>query len=385
MSTLLKISTAATVKIGPFVDSTDGVTAKTELTIQKADVRLSLDGGNMAAAHSDQGAADAGAAHDELGYYDISLDTTDTATVGNLRMMISKSGALPVWADFTIVPAVVFDSLVAGTDNLQVDTMQLAGVAQSLTDLKDFADTGYDPATHKVSGVVLVDTTTTNTDMRGTDGAALASVWTITKAGYLDASIAGVAAAVWAVGTRTLSGFGSLIADIWAYATRSLTDKVGFTISGTKTTLDSLNDITSPTIPTVEQIRTEMEKSGTKLTLIDERIPAALVDGKISAVATVDTSGLATSADVADIRADISGLDVGAGTGANVWPYTVTLDGDPIYQALVEVFSNTVRTALVARGRTNTLGVVTFNLDSGTYYLNVWIPGQPLALDTEVV
>ena len=37
-----------------------------------------------------------------------------------------------------------------------------------------------------VSRVVLVDTTTTNTDMRGTDGAALASSWTATRAGYLD-------------------------------------------------------------------------------------------------------------------------------------------------------------------------------------------------------
>ena len=37
-----------------------------------------------------------------------------------------------------------------------------------------------------VSRVVLVDTTTTNTDMRGTDGAALAASWTATRAGYLD-------------------------------------------------------------------------------------------------------------------------------------------------------------------------------------------------------
>ena len=37
-----------------------------------------------------------------------------------------------------------------------------------------------------VSRVVLVDTTTTNTDMRGTDNAALASSWTATRAAYLD-------------------------------------------------------------------------------------------------------------------------------------------------------------------------------------------------------
>lgn len=53
------------------------------------------------------------------------------------------------------------------------------------------------------------------------------------------------AADVWAVTTRTLSSFGTLIADFWTNATRSLTDKAGFTISGTKTTLDALNDLSS--------------------------------------------------------------------------------------------------------------------------------------------
>jgi hypothetical protein len=45
------------------------------------------------------------------------------------------------------------------------DVKEIGGSAQSATDLKDLADTGYDPSTHKVQGVVLVDTTTTNTDM----------------------------------------------------------------------------------------------------------------------------------------------------------------------------------------------------------------------------
>ena len=40
-----------------------------------------------------------------------------------------------------------------------------------------------------VSRVTLVDTTTANTDMRGTDNAALASAWTATRAGYLDSVI----------------------------------------------------------------------------------------------------------------------------------------------------------------------------------------------------
>lgn len=49
--------------------------------------------------------------------------------------------------------------------NGMIDTnpVRLNNVSQSLLDLKDFADDGYDPATNKVQGVVLTDTVTTYT------------------------------------------------------------------------------------------------------------------------------------------------------------------------------------------------------------------------------
>lgn len=48
---------------------------------------------------------------------------------------------------------------------------------------------------------------------------------------------------IWTNGTRTLTSFGTLVADIWANVSRTLTDKTGFFISGTKTKLDDLNDL----------------------------------------------------------------------------------------------------------------------------------------------
>ena len=57
------------------------------------------------------------------------------------------------------------------TGRIDANVGSILDDVQSATDLKDFADAGYDPATNKVQGVVLVDTTTTNTDMVGTDGA----------------------------------------------------------------------------------------------------------------------------------------------------------------------------------------------------------------------
>ena len=44
----LKLSTAVTVKVGPFVDDTNGNTEETALTITQADVRLSKNAGNFA-------------------------------------------------------------------------------------------------------------------------------------------------------------------------------------------------------------------------------------------------------------------------------------------------------------------------------------------------
>jgi len=164
----LKQSTAVTLKIGPFLDSTDGVTAETALTIAQADVRLSKNGGNYAQKNEATSCT-----HDELGRYGCPLDATDTNTLGILQLDVQESGALPVFHSYMVLPANVYDSLF-GADLLQTDLTQIVGVAQSATDLKDFADAGYDPATNKVQGVVTVDTTTTNTDM-------------VTEAGIADA------------------------------------------------------------------------------------------------------------------------------------------------------------------------------------------------------
>lgn len=119
---LLKQSTAATIKMGPFLDDTDGKTAEIELTISQADIRLSKNGGDFAQTNDATGAT-----HDESGYYGIPLDATDTGTLGRLKVFVSESGALPVWADFLVVPANVYDSLVLGTDYLLADAIQIEG------------------------------------------------------------------------------------------------------------------------------------------------------------------------------------------------------------------------------------------------------------------
>jgi len=123
MCVVLRQSTAVTKKIGPFLDETDGKTAEIALTITQADVRLSKNGGAFA-----QKTEASASAHDESGYYGVALDTTDTGTLGSLRLHIAEAGALPVWQDFMVVTANVYDSMFS-TDVLDVSLIQVLGTA----------------------------------------------------------------------------------------------------------------------------------------------------------------------------------------------------------------------------------------------------------------
>lgn len=111
----LKQSTAADIALGPFVDATDGVTAETALTIAQADVRVKKGGGAWAQKNDATSAT-----HEENGWYEVALNSTDTNTLGPLMVAVSEAGALPVYREFMVVPANVYDSLVAGTDTLDV-------------------------------------------------------------------------------------------------------------------------------------------------------------------------------------------------------------------------------------------------------------------------
>ena len=123
MTIWLKQSTAADVVLGPFVDDTDGKTPETALTISQADCQLTKNGGAVAQKNDATSASHLGGGH-----YKVPLNTTDTNTLGRLRLYVNESGALPAWMDFMVVPANVWDSFF-GADYLQVDAIQLLGTA----------------------------------------------------------------------------------------------------------------------------------------------------------------------------------------------------------------------------------------------------------------
>jgi hypothetical protein len=149
----LKQSTSVDVPVGPFLDNVDGFTAETALTITQPDVRLKKNG-----AAWDQKAAAQTLAHEENGNYEVTLDATDTDTIGLLRLHIAESGALPVWDDFHILAANVYDALFgAATVKLQVDTAQLSGDATAADNAEAFFDgTGYAGTNNVIPTVTTV-------------------------------------------------------------------------------------------------------------------------------------------------------------------------------------------------------------------------------------
>lgn len=157
MSQILKQSTAYTFRLGPFVDKTDGNTQENALTIAYTDVLLSKAGGALAAKNETTALTGTGA----NAHYTCILNTTDTNTLGGLRVWCHISAdALPVWQDFVVEPANIYDSLVAGSDNLQVDTTQWLGTACATptTGGVPEVDVTYVAGTAQTAGDIIADT-----------------------------------------------------------------------------------------------------------------------------------------------------------------------------------------------------------------------------------
>lgn len=117
----LKEDASVNIRIGPFVDTGDGYTAKTGLTIAQGDVLLCK---NNAAFVTKNSAA--GATHDIQGYYYVPLDATDVGTAGSLRVIVNKqaASAMPVCEDFQILPPNVYESINTGTEWLEVTPLR---------------------------------------------------------------------------------------------------------------------------------------------------------------------------------------------------------------------------------------------------------------------
>ena len=174
----LRESTASQeISLGYFLDSTDGDTEETGLTIANTDIKIRKHGGTTL-----NNKNSGGATHISNGVYQCTLDATDTNTTGQMEVYVHVSGALAVKSTFTVLTATAFDALTTGTFNNISTTEVNTECDTALTDYDPPTNTEleartllaasyFDPALDTVANVTTVATTTTNTDMRGTDSA----------------------------------------------------------------------------------------------------------------------------------------------------------------------------------------------------------------------
>ena len=135
MTIYLKQSTASQeVPLGPFLDDTDGKTQETALTIANTDVKLWISGATSLSSKNSGGAT-----HMANGVYYAVLDATDTATLGPLVIFVHVAGALPIKVECLVLAANVFDSMIGGSDLLQVDATQVEG-ADATNTIRDSAN-----------------------------------------------------------------------------------------------------------------------------------------------------------------------------------------------------------------------------------------------------
>lgn len=130
----LRQSTSQVIRFGPCLDITDGVTEETALTLAQADMRLSKDGGAFA-----QKSAAGNATHDSDGWYSTTLSTTDTDTVGEIRLNVHQpANMLPVWDRWWVIEEAVYDAIYGASAALAMGSVtgavgSVTGAAGSVT------------------------------------------------------------------------------------------------------------------------------------------------------------------------------------------------------------------------------------------------------------
>lgn len=127
----LRQSTASQeIPLGYFVDSTDGDTEETALTIANTDIKIWKTGATTLASKNSGGGT-----HISNGIYYATLDATDTNTIGPMVVFCHVSGALATKTFCTVLDETVYD-VMFGTTALSTVA---AGAAMTLTSAYDFA------------------------------------------------------------------------------------------------------------------------------------------------------------------------------------------------------------------------------------------------------
>lgn len=138
----LRTNTAVIISVGPFYDKTDGVTPETALTITNERITLVADTDDNAAPTlvlDNVTGATSGTSNDlnyitgqDNGMMQMELSAANTNRLGRMTLTITDAANhVPVFHEFMVLPAMIYDAFILGTDTLHADMQQILGTAVS--------------------------------------------------------------------------------------------------------------------------------------------------------------------------------------------------------------------------------------------------------------
>ena len=134
---VLKQSTQVDVLIGPLIDDGDFKTVEESVAYNATGIDVDvIKGVTKADVSLANSAGDGYWRHVANGYYAVTLSTTDTGTLGRLRVTFEATGVLPCWECFVVVPANIYDSLIAGSNKLYVDAVEISSSSTAADNLE---------------------------------------------------------------------------------------------------------------------------------------------------------------------------------------------------------------------------------------------------------
>lgn len=218
----LRNNTATRVTVGPFLDKTDGITPETALTVTATKLTFMVDTGGVPTLVLDTNpTASAGAndmvhvTGDDAGFYDLELAAADVNYLGRAMLALTDAANhCPVFHEFMIIPAMIYDSVFLGSDRLDVNVTHFGDTAQTPRDIGASVLLSSGTGTGQLSftsGILKVDVDTIKTNPVVNAGtitfpttATLASTTNITAitgniTGNLSGSVGSVTGAVGSV------------------------------------------------------------------------------------------------------------------------------------------------------------------------------------------
>jgi hypothetical protein len=272
---ILRQSTASQeITLGYFVDSADGDTEETALTIANTDIKIWKEGATTLVSKTSGGAT-----HISNGIYYCVLDATDTSTPGNLAIYCHVAGALAVKLVCRVIPANIYDSLILGTDKQQVDTVEILGTAVSTS----VAQIGANVVNYAVN---------------------MAPLQPVVAGNKLDVTATGAAGIDWGnienkttVNALTSTTIGTVVVgtnnDKTGY-TCTVSDKTGFELSTAGYNAIQAKILTDATPFPGARIDANISTAGgggTDLSPVLNRLPAALIGGRMDSYTSAMSGG----------------------------------------------------------------------------------------------